>query len=418
MAFLTFVLAFTVLSGNIIGSIEADKVKNVEVNTQALDFDNLNSILNALKEYGPTKKPADQKAASQYTCTTVLSEEEVGDISWLRNGFPDNFRTNDRRIRVQYNEESNKHHGEKIILEKYLGGLIAEMQRDSKANKLNIYPVVIMYSYYIPCSMINHVCAKRLADDKKSRETKYSLVLGYSDYYIYQMRHKNPKELTIKNIQDSFKTLRDGTIDVYYMIRDFSNQLSSIVLQDSMSDLIQTNLYNCLIKQPLAYCCSANLDKSGPEAVDDVSKVVTFSINSMIYHCREFISSTLFLAKKSRPCFDKWMGVNIGPDCQKCASGHFGREDLLFFTNQCLNQAWEVSKYVGAPVVPNNLVHPSWENAPNFWNVTPADFQMNNPLYCYNLTLRPDSFCTKTEGVVFVEPDRKKEKLEPQPFLA
>ena len=82
MAFLTLVLAFTVLSGNIIGSIEADKVKNVEVNTQGLDFNNLNSILNALKEYGPTKKPADQKAANQYTCTTVLAEEEVGDISW------------------------------------------------------------------------------------------------------------------------------------------------------------------------------------------------------------------------------------------------------------------------------------------------------------------------------------------------
>ena len=422
MAFLTFVLAFTLLSGNIIGNTQADEYKNVEVNTRALDFNNLNSIFNALKEYGPTKKPADQKGANQYTCTTVLAEEEVGDISWLRNGhkleFPHKFRENDRRIRVQYNEENNKHHGEKIVLEKYLGGLIAEMQTDSKANKLNIYPVVILYSYYIPCSMIDHVCAQRLADDKRSRETKYSLVLGYSDYYIYQKRHKNPKDLTIKNIQDSFQTLRDGTIDVYYMIRDFSNQLSFIVLQDSMSDMIQTNLYNCLIKQPLAYCCSANLEKKGPEAVDDVSKVVTFSINSMIYYCKQLISSTRFLVQKMRPCLDKWMDENIGPDCQQCASGNFGREDLLFYTNQCLKQAWEVSKYVGTPDVPYNLVHPSWKNAPISWTVTPADFRMNNALYCYNPTLRPDSFCTITERVVIEEPNRKRERLESQPFLA
>ena len=179
------------------------------------------------------------------------------------------------------------------------------MQTDSKANKLNIYQVVIMYSYYIPCSIIDHVCAKRLADDKMSRETKYSLVLGYSDYYIHQKRHKNPKDLTIKNIWDSFQTLRDGTIDVYHMTRGFRNQLSFIVLQDSMSDMIQTNLYTCLIKQPFAYCCSANLDKNAPEAVDDVSKFVTFSINSMIYHCREFISSTRFLVQTLHQCFDK-----------------------------------------------------------------------------------------------------------------
>ena len=99
MDFLKCVLVFTVFSETIIGNIEADEVKNVEVSTQALDVNNLNSILNALKKYGPTKKSADQKGANQYTCTTVLAEEEVVDISWLRNGhkleFHDNFKTNE-----------------------------------------------------------------------------------------------------------------------------------------------------------------------------------------------------------------------------------------------------------------------------------------------------------------------------------
>ena len=211
----------------------------------------------------------------------VLAEEEIRDIGWLRNGqqleFPDNYKTNDRRIRVQYNEESNTVHGEKIILEKYLGELIEEMQKDSRAKKLNTYPVVILYSYYIPCSITSHVCAQRLADDRRSRETKYSLVVGYSEYYMYQPLHKNRKDLTIKNIQDSFDTLRKGAIAVCYMVRDFSKQLSVIVQQDTFSDIFQTNMYSCLMRQPLAYCCSANLDSGPANAVDNVKRVVNFS---------------------------------------------------------------------------------------------------------------------------------------------
>ena len=90
MEFLTYVLTFTLLIGHIysIGDTEGNEnEKNVVVNTKTLNFKSLNSIFNALKAYGPTKKPSDQaRGASQYTCTTVLAEEEVNDISWLRNG--------------------------------------------------------------------------------------------------------------------------------------------------------------------------------------------------------------------------------------------------------------------------------------------------------------------------------------------
>ena len=272
------------------------------------------------------------------------------------------------------------------------------MQKDSRAKKLNTYPVVVMYSYYIPCSMSDHVCAKRLANDTRNRETKYSLVVGYSDYYIYQQRHKNPKDLTIKNIQDSFKTFRDGTIDVYYLIRDFSKQLSVIVLLDTMSDIFQSNLYNCLVKQPLVYCCSANLDQGGVQVdVNNTWRIVTFSINSMIHNCSSLLSSKRFLVQKMKGCFDKWIDNNIGPDCQTCASGLYGRQELIDFTKSCIWQTWEFSKYVGALDDPYRLDNPSWKHAPIVWTVTPAGFQKNNALYCYNRLLRPDSFCTKTE---------------------
>lgn len=417
MEFFTFVLTLSLLIGRI-KSVDdksgAEEEKHAEVNTKSLDPANLNSIFNALKAYGPTKKPSDQKNAMQFTCTTVLAEEEINDIAWLRNEqqleFPDNFKTNDRRIRVQYNEEKNKHHGEKILLEKFLGGLIAEMQKDSKAKKMNTYPVVVLYSLYIPCSMSNHVCAERLANDRKTRETKYSLVIGYSEYFIYQQRHKNPKTLTIKNIQDSFDTLREGAIDVYYMVRDFSNQLSVMVLHDTFSDIFQTNLYSCLIRQPLAYCCSVNMDKKSPDAVDHVSRIVTFTINSMVYECQAHLTKTRFLTQKVTKCFDKWIDTNIGPDCQTCASGSSGQHMLISNTKGCLRQTWEFSQYVGALENPGRLDNSNWKHGPISWTVTPADFRMNNPLYCYNRSLRPDSFCTQTEKLDDSGPPKKMSK--------
>ena len=381
---------------------DGDEIK-VEVDTSTLDIHNLNSIFNALKAYGPTKKPDDQKAASQYVSVIVLAEEEIRDIGWLRNGqqleFPDNYKTNDRRIRVQYNEESNKVHGEKIILERYLGGLIEEMQRDSKAKRLNTYPVVILYSYYIPCSMTSHVCAQRLAYDKRNRETKYSLVVGYSEYYIYKKRHNNPKDLTIKNIQDSVDTLREGAIAVYYMVQDFSKQLFVIVQKDTFSDIFQTNLYDCLIKQPLTYSCSTNLDNDPQDAVDGVSRIVTFSINTMVYKCKSDLSNTQVLTQKLKMCYDKWMDTNIGSDCKTSAGSMFGQLELIFY-KKCFSQTCAFSKFVGALKDWDHLDYPSWEHAPilSTWPVEPAEFLKNNALKCYDRSLRPDSFCTITEN--------------------
>lgn len=407
MEFFTFVLTLSLLIGRIKcvdNNTGAEEEKHAEVDTKSLDFDNLNSIFNALKAYGPTKKPSDQKRAKQFTCTTVLAEGEINNITWLRNGqkleFPYNFTANDRRIRVQYNEEKNKHHGEKILLEKYLGGLIAEMQKDSKAKKMNIYPVVILYSLYIPCSMGNHTCAKRLVNDRRIRKPKYSLVVGYSEYYIYQMRNLNPKNLTIKNIQDSFDTLRDGAIDVYYMSRSFGNQLSFMVLLDTNSTIFQTNLYGCLIRQPLAYCCSVNMNKKIPDAVDNVPRIVTFTINSMVYECRAHLTNKRFLASEDRKkCFVEWIDKNIGPDCRKCASGQFGQQELISYTKSCFWQTWKFSQDFGALENKFTLDYPAWKHGqiPKIWRVTPARFRKENSLYCNNPSLRPDSFCTKTE---------------------
>lgn len=399
MEFYTYMLPVFLFSFNIYNIYGEEDVRDVAVDTRSLSKSNLHTILNELKRYGPTKKPKDQAAgADQYTCVTVLAEDEIQDISWLNYAFPDTFTKDDRRIRVQYNENNNKDHGEKLLLERYLDKLIAEMQKDSREKKFNIYPIVVLYSFYIPCSMTNHVCAKRLADDKKSRKPTYSLILGYSGYYVYQQRHKNHKELTINNIKTSFKTLQEGAIQVYYMIRDFSNELSTIYLRNDVSDIFQTNLYDCLMNQPLAYCCSANLDETPEEAVDGVKRIVSFSINSLIYSCSEHVTRTRALVLKLTKCFDNWLDANIGQDCQTCASGTFGRELLLRYTKLCTKQASQFSTYVGGLSNRYRLDDPSWNvNAPLDWSYSPAAFTINNAIYCYNRNLRPDTFCTKTQ---------------------
>lgn len=407
MEFFTFILTLSLLIGRIKcvdDNTGAEEEKRAEVDTKSLNLDNLNSIFNALEAYGPTKKPSNQSKARQFTSTTVLAEEEINNITWLRNGqkleFPDDFKTDDRRIRVQYNERRGKHHGEKILLEKYLGKLIEEMKKDSKAKKMNTYPVVVLYSFYIPCSIGNHVCAQRLINDSKTRE--YSLVVGYSEYFIYQQWHNNSKNLTIKNIQDSFNTLREGAVAVYYMMQDFSGRFSVMVTQDNFSDIFQTNLYSCLIKQPLAYCCSANLNQDAANALADASRIVTFSINSMVYACKANLTITRFLAKELYTCYDTWIDNNIGPDCQTCASGSFGQKVLIDYTKSCFRQTWEFSQYVGALEDPRRLDNSNWKHGPISWIVTPACFRITNALHCYNRSLRPDSLCTKTETLDYM----------------
>ena len=117
----------------------------------------------------------------------------------------------------------------------------------------------------------------------------------------------------------------------------------------------------------------------------------------MVYACQSDLSSTRFLIQKLKMCYDKWIATNIGPHCQECAGGSYGQKELIQYTNYCFTQTWEFSKFVGALEDWRHLDYPRWKHDPISWTVTPAIFRMKNELYCYNRSLRPDSFCTLTE---------------------
>jgi len=137
------------------------------VDVSKLDYHILSSLLKSLRTLGKEQKPPlpTTNKKVQYTCTLVVSEDELEQEAndWIKNkSLPGNFKENNRRVRTQYNSEVGdvSQHGEKILLEKYLDGLIDNMQNDSRRKNYNVYPIVIMFSYFIPCSLTNHKCAE------------------------------------------------------------------------------------------------------------------------------------------------------------------------------------------------------------------------------------------------------------------
>lgn len=371
-------------------------------------------ILDVLKKYGLTKNPPKKTNLKQFVSVTVLSEAEYTDLSWIKAGkFLESF--TERRVVVQFNENKNTIHGEKIILDTYLEGLTREMKRDCK---FRCAAVVCLFSWYIPCSLANNQCAVKLKKDVNSK--KYKLIIGFTEVFWDTRGGRGP---TLSNLKESFKTLSHENIDVFYLVNFYSGQISKRGEYKEpithLSEILQSNLYDCIIQKPVSFCCGSNYNETFPGLTDllQVEKITAFSINTMFYDCSSRIKLTKSLDKRMKKtfeltnslaktlneCFSGWIQNNIGAskNCKKCWTKSL---TYHYFVEKCINRAFATSLFIGKPHDDEDQSLNKWDDikSPKNWN----EFQKSYKKYikaskikCFKENLHPGTFCTKTDRI-------------------
>ncbi|CAC5373811.1 unnamed protein product [Mytilus coruscus] len=364
--------------------------KNVD--TTKLNTRNVNLILNHIKGQGLSMKSiGDTKI--QFAVATVLAEEEIEMLIYPNN----------KRVHVQFNENGQQDHGENIILEKYLDDLIKQMEEESTKNIYNSYPIVILFSWYLPCSMKSHTCAENLSKDNQKRG--YSLIVGFNDFFTYdsnQFNRNKRHSLTFGNLEKSFDTFISSNIQIFHTVRYYDGSVSAENEKPMtrIHDIFQSNFYESLIQQPLAFCCGTNF----PNSVDlnAIDRIISFSINKMVFDCLSKVDLTHKItdaSKNLKQCFLDWIQENVSNnECGKCWNNK--KYTFQYFAEKSFNDAWYVSKYIGAPgPTYQNLDEKSWI----LWHskssyADPEYFLKSRKggLQCFKRNLYPGTFCTKS----------------------
>ena len=401
---------FFVLVGALVASAnERRDTRRHKVDVRKLDFNNLRTAFYLLKEYGLKRRPAGQRNAKQFTCTIIVSEEELNREAptWFEsNKFPEQFTKGNWRVKVQYNTGGNAKHGENIILKDHMDTLINHMQNDSRANGHNEYPIVLMYSYNIPCTLTDHTCAANLARDHSNRKnsmTEYCMVIGYQASFGYN------KEDQRGNLENALKALVDGGVFVDRLVHRKKEGTIGFFVQTKVSyDEVlstrysfQTLMFECLLGQPTTYCCTAHMDDT-----EKVDALVAFFVNNMVYSCTH--NSNVFgeLTERNRvdikTCFKTFIQKKISGECLQCSGpdGHGKMASQLFVSN-CVDQSLALAKGFGTPSCRNDLDAPGWELFLSSWKdlypTTPACFLQSQPrLSCTKRSLGPESLCSSS----------------------
>lgn len=359
--------------------------------------ENAFDIMDVLKKHGLTKKPTEGKRPKQFVSVTVLSEDEYTNLSWIKAGtFPESFRNT--RVKVQFNENDNKLHGEKIILDRHLNDLTNKMKEDCE---IRCAAVVCLFSWYIPCSLAANTCAEKLRKDVNDKN--YKLIIGFTEIY-WKTRDKSGS--TLLNVKNSLNTLAHDNIDVFYLVNFYSGQISKqeqyMKPITSLRKILQSNLYDCIIQKPISFCCGSNYNKEFPGLTDlaQVEKITAFSINTMFYDCSAKIGKTFVwkqsLHKDLRACFSRWIQNNIGTnkDCENCWTKG---PPYHYYVEKCINRAFATSFLIGKP-------HDDEDQSLNIWDEINSQKNRNDllkppqkALRCIKGNLHPGTFCTKKD---------------------
>lgn len=362
------------------------------VDTSTLNTRNVNLIFDYLKRHGSSKKSIGETKI-QFAVATVLAEEEIKKLIY----------PNEQRVRVQFNENGQQDHGENIILNKHLDDLITQMKEDSTHNNYNSYPIVIIFSWYIPCSMKSHTCAANLSKDKQRRN--YSLIVGFNDFFTYNSSpfDKNRRHSrTTNNLEQSFQTIILSNIQIYHTVRYF-NVLVPAENEKSMTriqDIFQSNYFESLIQHPLAFCCGTNFPKS--VNINTIDRIISFSINKMVFDCLSKIDQSRKITDRSnnlKLCFLDWVKENVSNnECGTCWTNK--KYTFQDFAKRSLNAAWYVSKYIGAPgPTDQNLDGKNWIHWHRKSSYADPEYFLKSRkggLQCSKRNLYPGSFCTKS----------------------
>ena len=322
-------------------------------------------------------------------------------------------------------------HGEiQLLYGGYIGHLAEGFRLANKGeHKAKPKPVLLMYSYYIPCASKKscdnkHSCAQELHRYMESGMREVSeMVISYSEVFVKSKGSNSPVEDTDLNharqfmqgplrcykvlVGDQMGSIRlDYTPPTYYSKRkrtqdgiegENTQQVSVKKGRYTFNtQTVQRYLFDCVSKMPLATCCTG-FDK------ETQMRLVTLSVNHAVFSCmprNDILLSQTYSRQQLHACLGNWVEEHVGGNCPLCSNGNVGQINAIkFMYRPCILTASYSGTVIGRPTIWGGFTDPRWSppdnNSPYLED--PRAFLASQILYCQPGQLDPIGFCSKTK---------------------
>lgn len=324
---------------------------------ELLGIDKVKPLMSYLKEHGNKelqeeniKKEENYKGKEgecypdrQYLVAAVVSTDELN----IQPETLGKLLLKGNRLKTYINKKqpgcgNARFHGEMEFL--HHGGLdtMVKSLRDEKGTDTN--PVVLLYSFYIPCAHVSNVdysCSEEVG--KAAYENKYQWYIGYTEVY------------NGTNEAQALQYLSKGR--ALKLLRDSLNSYVELTYTPPADNkpTFQKHFSNCLFDMGIGSC----------QNNEDRHIYIARYINMVVYQCTHSTTFSGYLTRYSRTYLLKCIKkeVNSCQTCKKCKQKKVipNSDTLKFIIEFCSESVMEPNMFLGKV---KRLDDASWE----IWN--------------------------------------------------
>lgn len=342
-------------------------------------------LFNQMRVYGEKKKKESGINYRQYLVLLVASHGEIlyGPIEDFTDPhFTHRFETGNYKDRVRLVINQDQQHGE---IQCTHDGILAEKLANFRQIKPNDFPIVMMYSYYIPCADIPNLgysCSEELAIFASWNSQTSGLLVAYTEIFNRTDEEKAKNFMLHAGIP-AFR-FQETHPKIWELV-------SVYTVQPVQQVPLLFSLFECISK-------AVNHARLSENTVVQ-KQIIAFYVNSMAYQC--FSKETVRLRDSNRQhlqsCFCGYARASIGDD-----SRHSERvaEDKQYIT-ACANKVFHPMILLpGQPVRPFDPYSYSWESTSDpllsqVFPQSPDSSRGRHQISCLEADLTLESLCTR-----------------------
>lgn len=386
------------------GHNQPKKTKKVTpIDLSSFTPDIVKPIFDLMRKYGERERDRinqeEDRHVNQYLIIIVASQMDIKNAKTWTNGFPSEFTKEKGNVmrRLTFLLNKNNHglpfynpnrelHGEIQSIDL---GFIENMMNNFNSDYISNpqYPLVLMYSHFIPCANVNKLgysCAEELKNFALNNQTNYGLLVAYTEFF------KNT------DVKASLKFMKEGGVIAFQNMDGHYYQTVKYyppTSLDGKGTTFQEEYFDCLSSLPVAHCCTG--------VGNNRKAILAFFINDVTYNCTSTSKASKYFTQRSRNelklCIRKVIDNRVSSGCIQCSSK--SQKALVATRNLfkfCLYYSADVTSLLGRS---NNPYAPSWTPCLCAWKYLYRKSPQKNKkvipnVMCANRILSIESLCS------------------------
>ncbi|XP_025092753.1 uncharacterized protein LOC112563183 [Pomacea canaliculata] len=352
-------------------------------------------LFDQMREYGDKQR----ESWIQYLVVLIASHDEImnpkngNDLRKLYGGRVQLFlNQKDDAVTDRLSlEEQDLAHGEVRFI--FNTNNFNNMLKSFRQKHPNENPIIMMYSHYIPCALIEgmkYSCSEEVAVFTTNHWLDFGVMVAFSESY------KQTTGEGETNDNEAIRFLRLGGIPTFQytnsganlrLVQDTNNESNKMTRWRSVTFL--PNFFDCLVKN-VHFNCLGNTK-------EDNKNILAFFVNTAAYECFKNMPFSWRAAKANeiQNSFNDYLSKNIGSDCKQCGRQCGAVKQQA--AQECVESSVSNSLVPGEPEKDSNPLDYTWKVSRDekLSKVFPEKVSSWKNVSCKEKSLTPQSLCTK-----------------------